>query len=366
MSVPGASSRLVLHTESSLGFGGQEIRILTEARWLRQHGWDVLVTCQPASRLAAEAEAAGVPAVAISMRSALDVWALLALRRLMRARGVRLVHTHSSIDSWLATLAAKSLGLPVVRGRHVTIPVLRRRALVYRLADRIVTSGEAVTMLVARAGVPLDRIVAIPAGFDPARFHAGVSGQRVRQELALKGPAVGLVANVRGSKGHRYFLEAAREIVRGRPDARFLVVGDGVGFADVRRQVQEMGLGSSVIMTGFRRDIPEVMAALDVLVLPSTRSEAVSQVILQALAVGTPVVGTTVGGTPEVVRDGENGRLVPPADGPALATAILALLDDPARARAMGSAGQALVHARYSIDATMARTAALYAELLPQ
>jgi glycosyltransferase involved in cell wall biosynthesis len=117
-------------------------------------------------------------------------------------------------------------------------------------------------------------------------------------------------------------------------------------------------------MTGFRRDIPEVMAALDVLVLPSTRSEAVSQVILQALAVGTPVVGTTIGGTPEVVRDGVTGRLVPPADVPALAAAIRELLHDPPRARAMGQAGQALVQARYTIDAMMARTIAVYAELL--
>jgi glycosyltransferase involved in cell wall biosynthesis len=106
------------------------------------------------------------------------------------------------------------------------------------------------------------------------------------------------------------------------------------------------------------------MAALDVLVLPSTRSEAVSQVILQALALGTPVVGTTVGGTPEVVRDGVTGRLVPPADVDALAAAILDLLHDLTSARAMARAGQALVRERYTVDATMARTTAIYAELL--
>src|SRR5262245_63416740 len=117
------------------------------------------------------------------MRGAWDAAAVLRLRTLMRAGRAALVHTHSSVDSWLATVAAKSLGLPVVRGRHVTIPVLRRRALVYRLADRVITSGETVKAMIARAGVPAARIEAIAAGYDPARFHAGVSGKGVRQEL---------------------------------------------------------------------------------------------------------------------------------------------------------------------------------------
>jgi glycosyltransferase involved in cell wall biosynthesis len=102
------------------------------------------------------------------------------------------------------------------------------------------------------------------------------------------------------------------------------------------------------------------MAALDVLVLPSVKSEAMSQVIPQALAVGTPVVGTTVGGTPELVRDGETGRLVPPADPAALSGAILDFLRDPERARALARRGQALVLAQHSMDAAMARTLAVY------
>src|SRR5205823_2854960 len=253
-------------------------------------------------------------------------------RFFFRARRGDLVHTHSSTDSWLGALAAKSLGLPVVRSRHVSIAI--RSALVYRLADRIVASGETVRAIVVHAGVPGERVVAIPAGVDTARFHAAVSGKTVRDELRVGAgePLIGLVANIRGSKGHNVFLDAARDVLRAAPRARFLIVGDGVGYDDVRRRVSDLGLTRHVTMTGFRRDIPEVMAALDVLVLPSIRSEAASQVIPQALAVGTPVVATTVGGSPELVADGRTGRLVPPADAPALAEAILSLLRDPARA----------------------------------
>lgn len=302
--------------------------------------------------------------VPVRIRSAVDPAAFLTLRRLISERAVALVHTHSSADSWVATLVAKSLGRPVVRGRHVSIAIRRRRALIYRLADRIITSGQAVRAMVAAAGVPAERIVAISAGVDTARFHPGVSGRSVREELGASGPLVGLVANIRGSKGHNVLLESVPRILGAVPEVRFLIVGDGVGYDDVRRRVTELGLTASVRMTGFRRDIPEVMAALDVLAVPSIRSEATSQVIPQALAVGTPVVASTVGGSPELIRDGETGRLVPPGDARALAEAILELLRDPPKARAMARAGQAEVLGGFALNTMMARTTAVYAELL--
>jgi glycosyltransferase involved in cell wall biosynthesis len=357
-------TRMILHTEASVGFGGQEVRILAETRWLLEHGWPALIAAQPGSRLLAEARRAGIPAEAVPMPHPASVPAALRLRRLTRERGVQLVHTHSSVDSWLGALAAHSRGLPVVRSRHVTIPIGAGRALIYRLAHRVITSGTTVKRMIEAAGVPPGRVVAIPAGIDPARFHAGVSGAAVRAEFGVGGALVGLVANIRGSKGHRYLLEAAPRVLAERPDTRFLIVGDGVGFEDVRRRVAALGLADRVIMTGFRRDIPEVMADLDVLVLPSVRSEAAPQVVPQALAVGTPVIGTTVGGIPEIVRDGETGRLVPPENAPALAEAILAMLGDPARARAMACRGQALVQERFTFAATMQATIAVYEELL--
>jgi glycosyltransferase involved in cell wall biosynthesis len=360
-----AVPRLVLHTEASVGFGGQEIRIVAEARWLLDHGWPVLVAAQPESRILAESARHGVPAVAVRMRRPLDLPALLALRRLIADRDVALVHTHSSTDSWLAGLAARSRRRPVVRSRHVTIAISRRRALVYRLADRIISSGEAAARVVAAAGVPAARIVPIPPGVDTTRFHPAVSGAGVRAELDLgTAPVVGLVANIRGSKGHDVFLAAAAAVLAREPAARFLIVGDGVGFEDVRRRVRTLGLEPVVRMTGFRRDIPEVMAALDVLVLPSLRSEAASQVIAQALAIGTPVVATDVGGSGELVRNGQTGRLVPAGDAAALAAAIADSLADPAGARAMARRGQAVVRAEHSLDAAMVRTTAVYEQLL--
>ena len=354
----------MVHTEASIGFGGQEIRIIGESRWLRGHGWDALIVASPGSRVLAEALAAGVPAVGVPMRHPLDPRGVVALRRLFAARRARLVHTHSSVDSWLGGLAARSLGLPVVRGRHVSIAIHRRRALVYRLAHRVITSGDRVKEIVVGAGIDPARVVAITAGVDIGRFHPGVSGAAVRAELKLEGPIAGLVANIRGSKGHDVFLDAARIVLAQEPRARFVIVGDGIGFDSVRARVEALGLAGAVVMTGFRRDIPEVMAALDVLVLPSIRSEAASQVVPQALAVGTPVVASTVGGSTELIKDGDTGRLVPPGDAPALAAAIVATFRDPSGSRAMARRGQARVHAEFSFDAQMTRTAGVYRALL--
>src|SRR5437879_2963320 len=168
----------VLHTESSVGFGGQEMRIIAESRWLIAHGWPATIVGQPGARLLAEAERASVPALAVRMRGAWDLAAVAALRRLIRAHDVGLVHTHSSVDAWVAGLAARSLAIPIVRSRHVTIPIPRRRALVYRLADRVITSGEAVAAIVRGAGVPADRVVAIGPGLETARFPPNVPGAR--------------------------------------------------------------------------------------------------------------------------------------------------------------------------------------------
>src|SRR5256884_8734378 len=175
----------ILHTEASLGLGGQELRIVAEAAWPRDHGGGALVADQPETRLFAEARTAGVDAVALPMRNAVDLGALRALRRLMKPLAVDLVHPPSSTDSWSGALAAKSLRLPVVRSRHVSIAI--RSALVYRLADRIVTSGEAVRAIVVRAGIAPQRVVAIPPGVGPALFHPPASGKTARAELRPSG-----------------------------------------------------------------------------------------------------------------------------------------------------------------------------------
>ena len=159
--------RTVLHTESSPGLGGQEIRTLNEARWIGERGWRVIVAGQPEGRFVTRAREAGLETAPLRMRSPWDLSAVARLTRLIRGEGVSVVHTHSSVDGWLGGLAARAARVPVVRTRHVSIPVRRGFNPVYTwLADRVITSGEAIRRIIVGAGVPAGRVVAIPAGVD--------------------------------------------------------------------------------------------------------------------------------------------------------------------------------------------------------
>jgi glycosyltransferase involved in cell wall biosynthesis len=355
----------ILHTEASPGWGGQEIRILGEASAFATRGFRVLIACQPGSHVGREAQRRGLTVRPVAMRGALDVRACWRLRRLMQTEEVDLVHTHSSIDAWLAGFAAKSLHLPVVRSRHVSIPVKRRRNFVYNaLCDRIISSGQAVREVLITAGVDAEKIVAIPAGVDTTQFHPAVSGAPVRREFGIKGPVVGTVAMFRHSKGHRVLLRAMPEILKNAPGVIFLWVGDGVGRAALQQEVAEAGVEAKVHMAGFREDVPACLAAMDVVVLPSIKSDGVPQVLLQALAMRKPVVASAVGGIPEVILHQCTGVLVPPNDPQALADAVVQVLRAPQLAAAWAQAGGQWIDTHYALEHMIDRTAAVYTAVL--
>ncbi|MBI4610685.1 MAG: glycosyltransferase family 4 protein [Candidatus Rokubacteria bacterium] len=355
----------VLHTESSVGWGGQEVRILTEARWLGDRGWRVLIAGQPQSPILAEAGRSGIPVVAVPMRGPWDVAAVARLAAVIRRERLSLVHTHSSVDAWLGGMAARVSGVPVVRSRHVSISIRGRWNPVYSLlADRVVTSGETIRRLLVTAGVSAAKVIAVPAGVDLNDFTPGPGGERVRVELGLTSPVIGSVAMFRGSKGHQYLLEAFEIVLREFPTARLLLVGDGIRRAWVESLVGERKLSRAVMFTGFRPDVPDLLRALDCFVLASVRTEGVPQSLLQALATEIPVVASSVGGVPEVLEHEVTGLLVPSGDPQRLAAALLATLREPELARRRAKAGRELVEARFSRARTVDRMVALYDELL--
>ena len=355
--------RTVLHTEASPGWGGQEIRTLAEAGWTVERGWRVVLACQRGGRMAGHARAARLPCHELRMRGPWDLPAVARLAALIRRERVSLVHTHSSVDGWVAGLAARLARVPVVRTRHVSIPI--RRGTAYRLlADRVVTSGEAIRAMVLAAGVPAERVVAIPAGVRLEDFADREAGARVRAELSLVPPVIGSVAMFRGSKGHQPLLEGFARVRARRPDATLVLVGDGLRRTWAEGLARELGLASHVVFTGFRPDVPALLAAMDCFVLASTRTEGVPQSLLQAMAAGVPVVASAVGGIPEVIAPGETGLLVTPGDPEALAAGIAAVLDAPEPARRRAEAARALCAARFSHEASIARLLALYDEVL--
>jgi glycosyltransferase involved in cell wall biosynthesis len=164
-------------------------------------------------------------------------------------------------------------------------------------------------------------------------------------------------------KGHRHLLEAAARIERTRPGVHWVLVGAGELEAALSREAQALGLASQVHFTGWRDDVPDVLAVADVFVLPSV-NEGFGRVVVEAMAMARPVVATAVGGVPEIVRDGETGVLVPASDPRALADTVRSLLDDPARAARLGAAGRACAESRFSLTAHVDAVERVYTEVL--
>jgi glycosyltransferase involved in cell wall biosynthesis len=355
----------VLHTEASPGLGGQEVRTLDEARWTVERRWRVLLAAQPGSRLLERARAAGLETAAVCMRAPFDPRGLAGLVRLIRRERVSLVHTHSSIDAWLGGMAARLCRIPVVRTRHVSIAIRKGLNPVYRwLADRVITSGEAIRRLVVDVGVPAERVVAIPAGVRLEAFPFGARAPETARALRLGSPVIGSVAMFRGSKGHPQLLQAFAMIREKRPTASLLLVGDGIRRTWVEQLVREAQLGEAVVFTGFRPDVPALLGTMDCFAQASTRTEGVPQALLQAFAAGVPVVASRIGGIPEVVADGLTGLLVPSESAEALAAGIGRVLDDPEAAAQRARAARALVEARFSHVHAIDRLLGVYEELL--
>jgi len=356
----------VLHTESSPGLGGQELRTLTEAGWTVARGWRVLLACRSEGRLRACAGAAGLETVALPMRAPWDARSAARLVSVIRREQVSLVHTHSSVDVWLGGVAARAARVPVVRTRHVSIPIGAGWNPVYTcLADRVITSGEAIRRMVLRAGVAPDRVITLPAGVDLGEFaFRRRSGDAVAERLGVSPPVIGCVAMFRGSKGHAHLLEAFGRLRARHPRATLLLVGDGIRRTWVEGLARDAGLGQAVIFTGFRPDVAALLGVMDCFVLASTRTEGVPQSLLQAFAAGVPVVASDVGGVPEIVIDGTTGLLVKAGSAAALHHGIETVLSDRTAAERRALAARTLIETRFSHHAVMTKLLELYGELL--
>ena len=339
----------VLHTEWSMGWGGQEIRILAEMKAFRMLGISMELACRKGSRIGEAAANAGFAVHFLPFSGRFNLATILGLRRLVRTGGFALLHTHSSIDSWCGGLAGRLFGIPVVRSRHLSStvrPGLNARCVYDWLPDAVISSGRHIRdHLVEACHCRAEKHFSVPAGADHARFSPDVDASTVRQQFALEGsdPIVGIVAVLRSWKGHRVLFEACAQVLADHPKLKLLVVGDGPLSDQMPGWADKLGLSGHVTFAGHRDDVPACMKAMDVCVLPSLKNEATSQVMPQAMLVGTPVICSSAGGLTEVVQDGVTGRVVPPGDVAALATALDDCFRNPEKTAAM--ACQAREHA---------------------
>jgi glycosyltransferase involved in cell wall biosynthesis len=369
----------VLQTNFHRGWGGQPARVLMLSQGLAGLGHRVVIAAPRGSLLADRARSAGLPTLeGLAFRKTKHLASAgrdaLALARHLRREAYDLIDAHGSQDLWTC-VAARALArarVPLVFTRHNTKRVASHAAnrWLYRQVDHLILASgsilERYAPFLSSGDLARDRVSVVHSAYRPDRFHPGVDGSRVRAELGVPAgaPLVGVVGRLVADKGQDDFLKAAARILERRPETRFLLVGTGTNEPELRALAASLGIAERVRFLGFRDDVPEITAALGVSVLPSVDCDASPAVLKEALACGVPVVATAIGGAGEILRQGETGLLVPPRDPARLAEAILSLLDDPDRARAMGRLGARDVAERFTPARLAAETLAVYASVV--
>jgi glycosyltransferase involved in cell wall biosynthesis len=357
----------ILHTEASLGWGGQERRILAEALAMRQRGHRLLFACDPRGELCGRARQQGFPVTELTFGGGRNLAAWIRLRRLLAGGKIDVLNTHSSLDSWVGALAWRSLGRRplLVRTRHLSTRLNDNwpTRWLYRTPAAIITTGQITReLLMERLKVPGDRIFSIPTGVDLSEFAPRGKSPELLARLGIPAEAfiLGTVAVLRSWKGHLYLLAALKDLVLQGAPAYLLVVGEGPYRGLIEEKIRDLDLEGRVRLVGYQDEVAPWFALMDAVILASYANEGVPQSLLQAMAMGKAVVGCAVGGIPEVVIEGETGLLAPPRDAAALARALRLLQEDTGRRRELGRRGRELVTGRFSLEQMAARVEAVY------
>lgn len=368
---------------TNLALGGTEKQVVRLAASLDRERFDLRFACfRHWGELVAEVEDLGIPVSEYKLRSLARPGTLRQQVRFAAMLGrerIRVVHAYNFYANVFAVPAARLAGVPCVvasvRDTGVYLDSVKQRLqrLACRFAHRIVVNADAVRSWLVGQDIDPERISVIPNGLDVSRYAVPRGGHGFRDAIRVPrtAPLVVMLARVNRQKGIDYFVDAAASVLKRVPDAHFVVVGGNFGGdepevayrREVEARAERLGIGTRLHFTGFRDDVPEILAEADLSVLPSL-SEGLSNTLLESMAAGLPVVATRVGGTPEVISDGINGLLVAPHDANGLAAAMTAALCRPSLAQALGERARRHVAERYSFERMARDTEALYDQQL--
>lgn len=359
----------VLHVETGMHLYGGALQVFFLLRELsRRDGDRHVLACSAGSAIAQACRDLDVDVVELPMAGDHDLPFLFRLRGLIRREKPDLVHLHSRRGAEiLGALAAKSTGVPVVLSRRVDNPEpawLASRK--YRLYDRVVTISDGIRRVLIDEGVPASRIDCVPSAVDTERYKPGCLDRPWLErtfDLEPGARTVGMIAQFIPRKGHRILLEAVPKILEQVSGVRFLLFGKGPEEETIRSEVRRLGLDGAIRFAGFRDDLHRVLPCLDAVAHPAYM-EGLGVSLLQAAACGVPIVACRVGGIPEVVADGENGRLIEAGDSDRLAAALSEILTDARLAQAMGLNGRGRVQGHFSIAAMAAGNREVYNRVL--
>jgi glycosyltransferase involved in cell wall biosynthesis len=359
--------------------GGGETYLFLLADRLPRDRFALSVLCPPEGILPARLRKIGVPAIPFEIPRLLSAAALLRLRHLLRQHRPDIVQSHGARTNLYAAVAGRLARVPIIvctiHNSLYDYPIssIRRslyllgERLTFALSDRIVCVAEALAQdLTGRSGRDPRKVQVIQNGVDLEAFDPGtVDGWRARREFGVEEdtPLIGIVGRMTAQKGHLDLLKALVQIKAAIPTVKALIVGDGPLRPELVQYARTHRLDDCCIFTGMREDIPTIMAALDIVALPSL-SEGLPFILLEAMAMGKPVVATRVNGVSEVVEDGVTALLVPPQAPELLAQAVIALLRNRQLGSRLGAAARRQAEQRFGLERMIQDVETLYEKLL--
>jgi len=370
---------ILLLTDIFGGMGGSERNINQLLAGIDKDRFELHVACLTSVKLAENIKKPGVSIIELNevgIYTAGGLKNLAFLRRLVQEKKISLIVTYHESSDFYGLALGRLCRIPVISSRRdMSFKTRRRHGLAYRILgryfDSVIAVSDAVKKeVVKRHWFPEKRIVTIYNAINVEEYGKTNGGNALKDKMEIdpKHPIVGVVANMRRIKGHHYFVHAASIIHKHHPDVEFVVVGydarkPGFSIAELKQYGETMGIVKNLHFIGGRRDTADFISLFDVAVLASL-SEGFSNVILEYMASSKPVVATEVGGNPEIVVPGETGLLVPPADGDALADAILSLLENKEVALRLGKAGRKRVEEKFSQDVMLRNYENLFEQVI--
>lgn len=358
----------ILQVVSSTVTSGAEKHVLLLSRTLVERGHNVMAICPPGEWLPREFESSGIQTIQMPMVGLHSFRAIRRMRRLVRQRGIDVIHTHLTRATYLGYVAGLFARVPVISSLHVQNADFVLRRFSARRGHKFIAVSDHVREAMVARGTSPDRVVTVHNGTDLARddFVPIAGGLSVRAELNLPADSelIGLFGRVRHEKGQAIVIEAAQDIIARRPRAYIVFVGHAEPEyqQELWEQAVSLGVEERLRFTGNRDDVPHLMQAMDVVTLPSL-TEACPMVVIEAMAMGKAVVGTNAGGTPELIQDQTTGLLVN-RTAAEVGDALCAVLESPSRREAMGRAGQERARRFFSAQAMTENIERLYRQMI--
>jgi glycosyltransferase involved in cell wall biosynthesis len=371
----------ILYVIDNLEFGGGERGFLQIIKGLDKDKYTIHTASKPDGEFGKKLVEMGIHLEPVNMGNRFNLFTILKLARIIRKESVNIVHSQGARADFFTRLAVKftrrsnlvsTIQMPVER---YDVSILRKK--IYRMFDRfsercvdrfIVVSESLKKTLIDDHRIPLNKVIKIYNGVELDAYKPDVfcqASSEIRKKLRIKNEifVIGAIGRMVWQKGFEYLIEAASNVIKEYPEARFLIVGEGPLKGKLKVKSEKLRVENKVIFTGFQTDIKEILSAIDILVIPSLL-EGFPMITLEAMAMAKPIIATNIDGITEQITDGINGILIPPKDPSAMAQAIITLINNREKAKAMGLAARKKVEQEFSVEKMIKDTEKVYLSLV--